>query len=46
MMSGTDARPGRFCPSHCDAHASYWSRIRCGTDHTLEDALRVRALTA
>lgn len=33
-------------PAGSDAHASYWSRIRCGTDHALEDALRVRALTA
>jgi hypothetical protein len=28
-------------PAGSDAHASYWSRISAGTDHTLDDALRV-----
>jgi len=28
-------------PASSDAHASYWSRISAGTDHTLDDALRV-----
>ena len=28
-------------PPGSDAHASYWSRIADGTDHTLADALRV-----
>ena len=30
-------------PAGSDAHASYWSRISEGTDHTLDDALRVEA---
>jgi len=28
-------------PAGSDAHASYWSRISAGTDHTLDDTLRV-----
>ncbi|HEY6512666.1 MAG TPA: hypothetical protein VI032_11835 [Burkholderiaceae bacterium] len=28
-------------PPGSDAHASYWSRISAGTDHTLDDAMRV-----
>jgi hypothetical protein len=28
-------------PAGSDAHASYWSRISAGTDHTVDDALRI-----
>jgi len=28
-------------PAGSDAHASYWSRISEGTDHTIDDALRI-----
>jgi hypothetical protein len=30
-------------PAGSDAHASYWSRISAGTDHTIHDALRVES---
>jgi len=30
-------------PPGSDAHASYWSRISAGTDHTIDDALRLEA---
>jgi hypothetical protein len=30
-------------PAGSDAHASYWSRISTGTDHTLDDALRIES---
>jgi hypothetical protein len=32
-------------PAGSDAHASYWSRISGGTDHTLDDALRVESIS-
>jgi len=28
-------------PAGSDAHASYWPRISAGTDHTIDDALRI-----
>jgi hypothetical protein len=30
-------------PAGSDAHASYWARISAGTEHTINDALRVEA---
>jgi hypothetical protein len=30
-------------PAGSDAHASYWQRISTGTDHTIDDALRVES---
>ena len=33
-------------PAGSDAHASYWSRISAGTDHTLDDTLRVESTSS